>query len=526
MENQDQKQPQAERNEKKPASKTRRIIQIAFIAVLAAALIFLGRLAYVAFVDPLSAFESTPRPIDAAQTPDALNTPSLSQVAQEPELTPTPEPTLSPEELLQQQADLEFMKNKVNILMLGWDQSPEREEENSSLYRDEDNNFRSDVIILLTVDFEQKTADLISVPRDTYAKIYNTKGHWKINAAFAKGGSASGEGFTYAMNTVSDLLGVPINYYAGVDMEGLKAVVDQMGGVYYDVDVEIRLNGRVLEKGYQHLNGQQVLDYCRARKGISTDVGRADRQQRILFAIFEQLKDNGRLVDIPNIYSAVADKIQTNLNLEQIAALSVFAMSLDMDHLNRHTLKGEYVDNVYNASFYVLHNSKLKELVKEIFGIDISPDSKYDASYVKKQKRSTAADAYISGAEYLLSVFSGSGSSRVRTELDNLRSAASVAASSGEEADNAAIASARSALRSAMYSMCVSNGITKQQVDRSRVPSDFYSILPDGAASSASSTPTPPPSSVDIPEIPDDTGADNQQGPIIDDEPLDQVPVG
>ncbi len=179
---------------------------------------------------------------------------------------------------------------------------------------------------------------------------------------------------------------MPIDYYAGVNMVGLKAVVDAMGGVDYDVDVRITLNGRVLEKGYQHMDGQQVLDYVRARKGISTDVGRADRQQRMLFAIFDQLKSRNQLVKIPEIYASVQDKVMTNLNSEQIAALSVFAMSLDQENLNRHTLEGEYISNVYNASFYVLYNSKLKALVKDIFGIDIKPNPRYDAAYVRADK--------------------------------------------------------------------------------------------------------------------------------------------
>jgi hypothetical protein len=95
----------------------------------------------------------------------------------------------------------------------------------------------------------------------------------------------------------------------------------------------------------------------------------------------------------------------TNLNSEQIAALSVFAMSLDQENLNRHTLEGEYISNVYNASFYVLYNSKLKALVKDIFGIDIKPNPRYDAGYVRADKAAAEALSYADGAEYLMSVF-------------------------------------------------------------------------------------------------------------------------
>lgn len=347
------------------------IITICILLILAALVLAGGNFYRGIAKDPMSAFE-TPSP-----TPSPSSSPSLS---------PSPSPTLSPEEQLMGQADTDFMRNRVNILILGWDQSPERDDENSVLYRDEDNNFRSDVLMLLTVDFEGNTAHLISIPRDTMAKIYNTKGHWKINAAFAKGGSVEGDGFEYAIKTVENLMGVPIDYYAGVNMEGLKAVVDAMGGVEFDVDQEITLNGRTLTPGLQLMDGQKVLDYCRARKGYGTDVDRADRQQRMLFAIFHQFKEANSLVTLPKIYLSVKDYIHTNLSLEQIAALSVFALDLTPDvNLFRHTLEGRYINGtVYNgASFYVLDTTALKTLMKDIFGVDIEVDYRYDYRYVR-----------------------------------------------------------------------------------------------------------------------------------------------
>ena len=302
---------------------------------------------------------------------------------------PLPSPTLTPEEQLLRQADTDFMRSRVNILLVGWDQSPERDDSDSVMYRDSKNNFRSDVLMLLAVDFEQGNAHLISIPRDTMAKIYNTKGHYKINAAFAKGGSAEGDGFEYAIKTVENLMGVPISHYVGVNMEGLKAVVNALGGVEYDVDREIKLNGRVLHKGVQRLDGQQVLDYCRARKGYGTDVDRADRQQRMLFAIFTQLREGSRLTSIPKLYLSVKDYIYTDLTAEQIAALAVFGMDLvPGESLVRHTLKGKYISGTaYNgASFYVLDTRALKSLMKDIFGVDIKVDYRYDYRYIQDKK--------------------------------------------------------------------------------------------------------------------------------------------
>ena len=173
------------------------------------------------------------------------------------------------------------------------------------------------------------------------------------------------------------------------DVEGLKAVVNALGGVEYDVDREIKLNGRVLHKGVQRLDGQQVLDYCRARKGYGTDVDRADRQQRMLFAIFTQLREGSRLTSIPKLYLSVKDYIYTDLTAEQIAALAVFGMDLvPGESLVRHTLKGKYISGTaYNgASFYVLDTKALKSLMKDIFGVDIKVDYRYDYRYIQDKK--------------------------------------------------------------------------------------------------------------------------------------------
>ncbi len=505
------------KKEKKPGSRVKLVLKIVLFAALAAVLAVGARFAYVMFIDPMSAFggNPTPAPTEApteaptptlAPTPTPTQTPTQSAAptaspTPEPTPTPTPAPTYSPKEL----TDLSFMKNRVNILMLGWDQSPERGEEGSDVYRDEDNNYRSDVIMLLTVNFESGRADLISVPRDTFATLYTDKGekysetaHWKINAAFAKGGSAEGKGFAYAMQTVSKLLGgIPIDYYAGVDMTGLKAVVDAMGGVDYEVDVRIELNGRVLEPGYQHLDGQQVLDYCRARKGISTDVGRNDRQQRMLFAVFNQLKSRGQLANILNIYNSVKGYVKTNLTAEQIAALGVFGMQLNEDTLNRHTLSGTYIDNTSynNASYYVLYNDKLVSLIKQIFGITIEPDPRADAAHVEGEKQAAIARQYLSGAQYLLELADRNMYltpslvwatdiefciERVQAAIEPLPALIERPAgvSTDVPLDGDAIEAAVDALHEAMLPLADCLELTRETADASLLPEAFYKALP------------------------------------------------
>lgn len=364
-------------------SKKQKIVFISAVVVallLLAAAVVAVRLYYVARINPRAAFASGVDTEQDQQSPAPAPTNDLGVVVtdwdgNEATPSPTPDPLKS-----------NFDKEKINVLLLGWDESPERNDEDSALYRDEKNNFRSDVMMLLVIDLNNQKADMVSIPRDSYADIYQTEGKWKINAAFAKGGSAQGNGFDYTMKTVSMLMGdVTVDYYVGVDMQGIKALVDAIGGIDYDVDVEIKLNDRVLSTGQQHLDGQQVLDYCRARKGIGTDLNRIDRQQRILFSTFEQIQSNGKLQQLPDIYLALKDMVHTNLNMDQISALVGFSAGLNLSQdIQRHTLEGEYMD-AYGVHFYVLNQNKKGQLIQQLYGFEPEFDQEHDVSYVRSR---------------------------------------------------------------------------------------------------------------------------------------------
>lgn len=489
------------------------------LALISISIIKVERLVYITLFDPMSAF-STPAPLatplieNTADDGRIILTPSPTPTAitdtdgeytlptAAPAPAPTAEPTPDPALL-----EAGIMDNKVNILLLGYDESPERvEDEESELYRDEQNDFRSDVLMLLTVDFANKKASLISIPRDSYAPIYNDKGQlyssrgrWKINAAFAKGGSEGSRGFLFACNTIEKLLGVPVDYYAGVDMSGLKGVVNAMGGVYYDVDIPIRLNGRSLKVGYQKLNGQQVLDYCRARKGISTDAGRNDRQQRILFAIFEQLKTKDQLKNFPKIYKSMRKYIRTNLKLDQILAIAAFSMQLEMEDLSRYTISGEYnSDTPYtNANYYLIDNEKLKALIKELFNTDIAVNPRYDINYVKADIAAADAKKDIKSAEYILALnltkntFSKDDngdyidpSPALKALLESIDKLTELSIRGADadldiSLDELAINAGRNEIYSAMSALLKELGATKRDVTKSRIPEILYNLLPE-----------------------------------------------
>lgn len=351
--------------------------RILLIVIAALILTILGLGAKFAFdvTHPANAFKFEEPAIE--ETP-VLDVPEqTAQISAPPIATATIEPTIDPAIALERDADKSFMQKRVNILALGLDESTERANWGS---------FRTDTMLLITVNFDTNRVDMISIPRDSYVKIYNKTepARTKINSAFGTGGGINKKGFEYSMKTVSMLLGdIPINYYVGFDMNVVKDVVNAMGGVEYNIDTEVNMNGRTYALGLQHLDGQGVLDYSRQRHG-SSDIARVDRQQRILLAIFGQMKQTNQIVNIPKIYNAVRVNMHTNLTMTQISALALFANNIPSENIFRHTLKGEFL-NIGKTSYWGILQSSKQRLVKEIFGKSITLDPEDDVKYIKLQ---------------------------------------------------------------------------------------------------------------------------------------------
>ncbi len=360
-----------------------KIVLIALLSTvaLAAAAVLLF---YLRVNDPANVFPgATPgAPPETPSGTEASGVVPSPGAGASPEVSPTPEPTPTPipEDVLVMMADAEFMKGRVNVLVLGVDKSVEREASGS---------FRTDTMILVSVNFKTMDVDMITVPRDSYVKLYGKDGLLidpvdplnKANAAFSLGGGLKSGGYRSAMNTVSALFGgVPVNYFVSFDMNAVKRIVDAMGGVDYEVDVEVTMDGRTLSPGMQHLDGQAVLDYCRQRKG-SSDIARADRQQRILMAIFNQMKSTGQIANLPAIYKAVQDCIETDLSFEQICALSLIALRMDSAQLERHMVEGVY-KMVYARDCWLVDREKLAALLEEVFGAKVVLDPEIDAQAI------------------------------------------------------------------------------------------------------------------------------------------------
>ncbi len=207
-----------------------------------------------------------------------------------------------------------------NLLILGLDRRPE-----------EGNIVRSDTIILTRIVPTQDCVALLSIPRDLYVDI---PGHGpdRINTAHFWGEVQQPDSGPHrAMQTVAQNFGLSIQHYARVDFEGFRAVVDAVGGV--DVYVEQPIvddayptddYGTIhieIPAGLQHMDGETALRYARSRHG-SSDFDRLQRQQQVLIALFERLREPEVWPRLPFLYRAVRSHIETDMTAKDLFVLA------------------------------------------------------------------------------------------------------------------------------------------------------------------------------------------------------------
>lgn len=253
---------------------------------------------------------------------------------------------------------LSSSKNKINLLFLGVDSNEERESERMG--------YRSDAIIVASVDLDTREVKMLSIPRDSYTDVPGNKNKDKINHAMAFGGGPKKKGNRYAVEAVEGLLGINIHYYITVDMDAVKIIVDTIGGVTIDVEREMGSDDYGLKKGQQKLDGYEVLIYIRNRNAPSGDFARIGQQQRFIIALFKQIKKNGKLSDVAPLYLKMKDKIYTDLKIDQIGALVLLLKDLESENIETFTLrgKGKRINGIY---YLEIDKAHMEDIIEKHF---------------------------------------------------------------------------------------------------------------------------------------------------------------
>lgn len=241
---------------------------------------------------------------------------------------------------------------RVNVLMVGVNQQ------------------MTDTIMLVSWDMDSNSVDVISVPRDTYYERagYNSPAQKKINAAYAS------EGILGTANAVSDVLyGIPINYYAIVDYDAVKNIVDGIGGVPIDVPKAMKYDDPYdkpplhinIPAGYQVLDGEHAIQYLRYRKGYKEgDLGRVKAQQEFVKSAFKQAVEHG-LIDSAKL---ICKNVESDLTVGAATKFAIKAVGLESDAIETFTLPGEgrYIGDV---SYFIHDSDATADMLLEVYSV-------------------------------------------------------------------------------------------------------------------------------------------------------------
>ena len=208
----------------------------------------------------------------------------------------------------------------------------------------DDGNGCADTNILVGFDAKNQTITCVSIPRDT--GVYIDGKSRKINYAYGKGG------MSLMADTVSDALGIPVDFTVEVSLKAFVKLVDEIGGVDFDIPLNMDYDDPYedlhihFSKGMRHLNGTDALKVVRFRhnndgSGYGTeDIGRIGTQQAFLKEVFRKMLANPQ--KITGYVKIFSEYVKTDLALSELAWFGEQALVMGMDKLSFATLPGEW----------------------------------------------------------------------------------------------------------------------------------------------------------------------------------------
>jgi LCP family protein required for cell wall assembly len=245
------------------------------------------------------------------------------------------------------------LADRVNILVMGVDVTLDNR-------RRVVNISRADTLVLVTVDPERRRIAAVSIPRDTRAQIPGI-GETKINASYAYGGPR------LTIRTVEQLLAVKVHYYVKLGPESFTRLVDALGGLEVDVEKDMKYADTWagytinLKKGRQKLTGEQVTGYIRFRHDALGDIGRVERQRKVMNTLVQQLRQPSAVLHGPSLLRAFAQNTETDLSAVELMSLGVFAIRSDAA-MQEYTLPGGFAPLYWEPDFF-----KIRPLVADLF---------------------------------------------------------------------------------------------------------------------------------------------------------------
>lgn len=260
-------------------------------------------------------------------------------------------------------------EDNVSILIAGVDASD---------VRNNSNNSRTDTLMLATLNREEKSVKMVSIPRDSYVYIPEVGYKTKINHAHAYGGMPA------TIETVENLLDIPVDYYVKLNFQAFIDVVNAVDGISVDVPFEMyeqnskdKARAIHLLPGEQTLNGEEALAFARTRK-YDNDIERGKRQQEVIKAVFDKAASLGSILKFDDIIEAVGKNMTTNMTFDEMKSFIVYGTGHDGLDFQTYTLKGHNYQpgGTYYWQLDEVALSETKQMLKQHLELETSATAK------------------------------------------------------------------------------------------------------------------------------------------------------
>jgi polyisoprenyl-teichoic acid--peptidoglycan teichoic acid transferase len=229
---------------------------------------------------------------------------------------------------------------------------------------------RSDTMLLVHLEPESGTINMLSIPRDTQVDIPDL-GIEKINYANAAGGSK------LAAQVVSRTLnGVTIDRYLRVSTGAFRELVNLVGGIDVNVPYRMEYTDNTqklkidLQPGQQTLNGEQAEQFARFRNDANGDIGRVQRQQQVIRALKDKISSPAMVTKLPQAIELFRQYIDTNLTVEEMLAIADLGLDLNQESFQMVMLPGRFSTAAESvASYWILDPAAKDQVMQEHFGV-------------------------------------------------------------------------------------------------------------------------------------------------------------
>ena len=243
----------------------------------------------------------------------------------------------------------------TNVLILGLDDGADAADYGGQ---------NADTILLMSFANDTGRTRFITIPRDTWVTMPDGQGT-RLGTLYNVGGASM------MVREISSLLGVSIHQYITLDMATFSELIDIMEGidlyVESDMDYEDPVSGLSihLKQGYQHMDGQTAQEYLRYRDPELGDVGRVQRQQKFLKALYDKLLQLGTVPKLPAIADMFQHRMKTSAEIFDSAHLANVLRRLSSEAPQTIMLPGNYAAN--DDSIWVPDQAAIQERIKELF---------------------------------------------------------------------------------------------------------------------------------------------------------------